>query len=96
VLCENGAVEYHFQAGGRSFEVGEPTNKLTVYRAEGDPEQLTVDQTDAYANEVGYFIECVRTGTVAARATPIDAQRALRLGLAVRQSAETGATVTLT
>src|SRR5680860_112397 len=78
VLCETGAIEYHFQAGGRSFEVGEPTNHLTVYRQEGEPEILAVDQTDAYANEVGYFIECIRSGTKADRATPRDALAALR------------------
>ena len=95
VLCEQGAIEYHFQAGGRSFEVGEPTNRLTVYRNDGDPEQLTVEQTDAYANEVGYFVECIQTGTAATRATPADAQAALRVGLAAKHAAETGERVPL-
>jgi len=95
VLCEQGAVEYHFQAGGRSFEVGEPTNRLTVYRSEGEPEQRTVGQTDAYENEVGYFIECIRNGTPATRATPREAQLALRVGLAAKASAESGETVRL-
>ncbi len=95
ILCENGAIEYHFQAGGRSFEVGEPTNRLTVYRAEGDPELISVEQTDAYANETGYFIDCIRGGQPATRATPADAQLALRVGLAARESAETGQTKAL-
>jgi len=95
VLCERGAIEYHFQAGGRSFEVGEPTNRLTIYREDGDPELLTVDQTDAYANEVRYFIECIQAGIVAERATPRDARIALRVGLAAKRSAETGERITL-
>lgn len=95
VLCERGAIEYHFQAGGRSFEVGEPTNRLTLYREEGNPELLRVDQADAYANEVGYFIECVRAGTVAERATPCDARTALTVGLAAKASAETGERIVL-
>ncbi len=96
VLCERGAIEYHFQAGGRSFEVGEPTNRLTVYRNDGDPELLPIEQSDAYANEVGYFIDCIRTGTAADRATPHDARIALRVGLAAKRSAETGARIVLT
>lgn len=95
VLCEHGAVEYHFQAGGRSFEVGEPTNSLIVYRNEGDPEEMIVDQSDAYTNEVVYFIDCVRSGAPAERATVHDAYQALKVGLAARASAETGETVTL-
>lgn len=95
VLCEHGAVEYHFQAGGRSFEVGEPTNTLKVYRNEGDPEVIEVDQTDAYANETGYFIDCIRQGVPADRATPRDALLACRLGLAAKESAEFGRTVAI-
>lgn len=95
VLCERGAIEYHFQAGGRSFEVGEPTNRLTIYPEDGDPELLAVDQSDAYANEVGYFVDCVRSGTAAERATPRHARVALRVGLAARQSAETGERIVL-
>ena len=96
VLCARGAIEYHFQAGGRSFEVGEPTNRLTVYREDGAPELLDVDQTDGYANEVGYFIECIRSGTEAERATPRDARIALQVGLAAKASAETGERIVLT
>ncbi len=93
ILCEQGAVEYHFQAGGRSFEVGEPTNTLTVYRNEGDPEVIEVEQTDAYVNETGYFIECIRNGVPADRATPRDALLASRVGLAAKESVEFQRTV---
>jgi predicted dehydrogenase len=95
VLCERGAVEYHFRAGGRSFEIGEPTNELSVYRAEGDPEVLTVEQSDPFENEVAYFVECIREGKPATRATPADAHRALQVALAARASATSGEPVTL-
>jgi predicted dehydrogenase len=95
ILCERGAVEYHFQAGGRSFEVGEPTNTLTIYRNDGDPDVVSVAQSDPYTNEVAYFIDCVRSGAPAERATVHDAYAALRVGLAAKQSAETGSAVTL-
>ena len=93
ILCEHGAVEYHFQAGGRSFEVGEPTNTLTIYRNDGDPEVIEAEQIDAYVNETGYFIDCIRTGVPADRATPRDALLASRVGLAAKESVEFQRTV---
>lgn len=93
VLCENGAVEYHFRAGGRSFEVGEPTNELKVYRNEGDPETVAVEQTDPYANECSYFIECVRSGAVPERSTPAAALDAMRVSLAALASVDANAPV---
>ena len=95
VLCDNGAVEYHFRAGGRSFEVGEPTNVLTIYRNEGDPEVVEVEQTDPYENECAYFIQCVRDGTPADRSTPAAAIAAMRLSLAAQASAASGGPVTI-
>ena len=95
VLCERGAIEYHFQAGGRSFEVGTPTNRLTVYREQGDPEVLPVAQSDPFANEVGYFIDCIRNGAPAERATPRTARLAMQVALAAKASAETGQRITL-
>jgi predicted dehydrogenase len=95
VLCERGALEYHFRAGGRSFEHGEPKSELTIFRNEGDPEVLAVEQTDAFFNEVEYFIECVRSGAAADRATPGDALVALDVAIAATQSAGSGSRITL-
>ncbi|MGB3328884.1 MAG: Gfo/Idh/MocA family oxidoreductase [Thermomicrobiales bacterium] len=95
ILCEAGAVEYHFRAGGRSFEVGTPTNELLVYRNEGDPELIAVEQTDAYENETAAFIACVREGHQPELGTPADALSALQVALGAKESAETGRLVTL-
>ena len=90
VLCETGALEYHFRAGGRSVEMGSGVNDLTLFPNEGDPVRLTPEQQDPYAAEVAYFVECVRNGTPAVRATPEDARLALRVALAARDSLERG------
>lgn len=95
VLCDSGALEYHFSAGGRSFEEGEGTNRLTIYPGSGDPVVATVEQADPFAAEVGYFAECVRTGQTPERVTASDAVLALRLALAARSSIEDGTTVGL-
>jgi predicted dehydrogenase len=84
VLCEAGAFEYHFRAGGRSVEVGGSTNSLIYYPNEGDPETIMPAQEDGYYGEIAYFTECVRSGAKATRATPADARLALKVGLAAR------------
>jgi predicted dehydrogenase len=95
VFCENGAVEYHFRAGGRSFEVGEPTNELTVYRNDGDPEVVEVEQSDPFANECAYFIACVRAGTQPERSMPLTGMEAMLVSLAAQGSAERGVSVAI-
>ncbi len=93
VLCERGAVEYHFRAGGRSVEMGGGVNDLVLYPADGDPVRLEVEQRDPYAAEVAYFVDCLLTGRPADRATPEDARLALRVALAARDAVEQGQTV---
>ena len=90
VLCERGALEYHFRAGGRSVEMGGGANDLTLFPSEGEPVRLTPEQRDPYAAEVAYFVDCVRRGEPATRATPADARLALRVALAARESLEQG------
>lgn len=96
VLCERGCVEYNFQAGGRSVEMGvAPGTGLTIYPDEGDPQPVEVEQIDPYQAQINYFIDCVRQGTPALRATPEAGLAALRVGLAARASLESGNEVTL-
>ncbi len=90
VLGETGALEYHFRAGGRSVEMGAGINELTLFATEGDPERLAPEQIDPYAAECAWFVQCVRDGTPADRATPADARTALAVALAARESAERG------
>jgi len=95
VLCESGALEYHFRAGGRSVEMGAGVNDLVLYPKDGDPTPVTVPQQDAYTAEIAYFVDCIRTGQPATRATPADARLALQVGLAARTSIEERAPVSI-
>jgi predicted dehydrogenase len=90
VLCERGAMEYAFRAGGRSVEMGAGVNDLTLFPKDGDPMRLAPAQTDPYAAECAYFIDCIREGKPATRATPADALQALAVSLAARDSLERG------
>ena len=58
VLCEEGAMEYAFRAGGRSVEMGGGVNELTLYPNEGDPLRLSPAQVDPYTAECAYFVDC--------------------------------------
>jgi predicted dehydrogenase len=93
VLCQTGALEYHFRAGGRSVEMGTGVNDLILYPNEGDPSKLSVAQQDPYLAEIAYFVDCTRTGQPATRATPADARLALQVGLAARDAIESRETV---
>lgn len=88
VLCETGAVEYTFQAGGRSVEMGTGRNDLMLYPNEGDPSKIVPEQIDPYLAECQYWVECIREGKPATRATPADARLALKTGLAARRALE--------
>jgi len=88
VLCERGAAEYHFQAGGRSVEEGTGVNTLTFYPNEGAPESIVCEPVDPYHAEIAYFDACVRNNAPADRATLADAKLALRVALAARESIE--------
>jgi predicted dehydrogenase len=95
VLFETGALEYHFRAGGRSVEMGAGVNDLIEYPNDGDPVTLSVPADDPYSAEVAYFVDCVKSGQPAMRATPADARLALQVALAAKESLESGGTVPL-
>lgn len=90
VLCDEGAMEYAFSAGGRSVEMGAGVNELTLYPNEGDPLRLSPAQVDPYAAECAYFVDAIIRGNDADRATPADALQALAVALAARESLEQG------
>lgn len=93
LVCESGVVEYHFRAGGASFEQGRPASYLLLHE-DGRPSQpITFEAGDGYYNELAYFIDCIKTGKPPSRVTPGDARLAVQTALACRQSLEEGGTV---
>ena len=90
VLCERGALEYAFRAGGRSVEMGGGVNELTLFPDGGEPLRLDPPQIDPYVAECAYFLDAVRGGSPADRATPADGRMALAVALAARESLERG------
>lgn len=95
VLGTEGFLEYDFRAGGRSVDDAGGTNELVLFPNEGNPSQLEVKQVDPYLAEIEYFVECIRSGEPATRATPAAARLALDTALAARESMESNRTVSL-
>lgn len=95
VLGSSGFLEYDFRAGGRSVEAAGGTNELLLYPVEGDATQIEVEQKDPYFAEIEYFVDCIREGKAATRATPAAARLALATALAARESIESNRTVTM-
>ncbi len=91
VLCERGAIEYTFRAGGRSVEMGTGVNDLILYPETGEPIRLEIPQLDPYVAECAYFVDCVRRGQPAVRATPDDARTAVRVALAAKSALDDSA-----
>jgi predicted dehydrogenase len=88
LVCEKGVIEYHFRAGGASFEQGRPVSYLLLHE-DGNPSQpIPFDAGDGYYNELAYFMECVKNGTPPGIVTPQDARLAVQTALACRQSLE--------
>ncbi len=95
VLGSEGFLEYDFRAGGRSVDDAGGTNELLLFPNEGNPAKLDVKQIDPYLAEIEYFVECIRSGQPATRATPAAARLALDTALAARESIESNRAVSL-
>jgi UDP-N-acetylglucosamine 3-dehydrogenase len=93
VMCEKGVIEFHFRAGGASFEQGQPVSYLVVHEPGHPSQPLAFEPGDGYLNELTYFIQCVKSGTPPARVTPADARLAVQTALASRASLERGEAV---
>jgi predicted dehydrogenase len=93
VLCEGGVVEFIFRAGGVSVEMGGGAS-LMVHEA-GKSYPLDAKPGDAYDNQAGYFIDCLRKGIKPSLGTPEQARMAVATSIAARRSLENGGVVGL-
>jgi predicted dehydrogenase len=95
VLCENGMLDYRFQAGGASIEQGQPVNTLMLHEPERPNQLLAVEAGDAYEREIAYFVKCVQTNHAPTLVPPEEARMAVQTALAARRSIESGKPVEL-
>ena len=90
VLCEGGALEYHFRGGGASFEQGQPISYLLLHEPEQPSQPVSFLAGDGYLNELSYFIKCVVSNIPPNRITPAEARLAVETALLSRRALEEG------
>ena len=94
VVCEKATIEWIFRAGKNIEERGLATN-IKIYNFDGSIETIEVNQTDAFLNEISYFIDCIENNKPIERATFLDGRNALEFALAAIKSAREQTTVKL-
>ncbi len=77
VVGDNGTVEF-------SSAVAPPT----LYRCDGEKEQLTLPDRDGYHAELEYFVECVNKGVKPAFCPPEESAASVKLGLLLLEARE--------
>lgn len=93
ILCEGGAIEYHFRAGGASFEQGQTVSYFFIYQDDRPGERVEIEVRNPFRCELAYFVDCVDSGIFPEILTPDDARLALQTSLASLESLELGVTV---
>lgn len=80
----------------RAFIRFDPTHKpalVAYWQNRTEPEYPAVEGLDAYAAEIAYFAECVRTGKAPERCMPLDARNSVAIIMAAKASIERRAPV---
>ncbi len=86
LLGSGGATEYRFRGEGPDIDGGPGRSDLWLFPNDGPASQLSVPAANAYQAEIDYFVDCIRTGRAADRATPAMAGQALRVALVAAES----------
>lgn len=93
VLCERGAVEFTYRAGGA--EIGTGSSSIVNVFTDEKAYVLETAQYDAYEKQAEYFAECIAENKKPKLGTPQQARLAVALSNAARKSLETNRAVTL-
>ncbi len=94
ILCEKGTVEWTFRAGKNIEERGLAAN-IKIYGNDGSVETIEAMQSDAFFNELSYFVDCIENNKPIEMATFEDGRMALEFALAAVKSAREQITVKL-
>ena len=86
ILCEKGTVEWIFRAGKNIEERSQAAN-IKIYNNDGSVDTIEARQSDAFFNELSYFINCIEKNIPIENATFEDGKTALEFALAAIKSA---------
>lgn len=85
-----GTVDFNFTAGFNLENIGGAKSGLVYYKKNGEPAVIEVEQKDAYANEIEYFVGCVSENKQPEIILPSESREVLGLIHAIKKSLETG------
>lgn len=86
---KEGTAEFIFKAGFNLENRNDVISSLVLYKNGKDPVEIPASQSDAYAQEVANFIECVRNGCDPEVITMDDSRHTLAVILSIKESLET-------
>lgn len=89
ILCERGDIELKAE-GYPQME-----KNVTIYTPNKEPRSVRIPEKDGYAEEIRYFIDCIRRDKQPEMIPPESALMALKTALAARRSVEEEAPVTI-
>ncbi|MDD3840397.1 MAG: Gfo/Idh/MocA family oxidoreductase [Clostridia bacterium] len=90
---QTGTVDFDFSAGFNLEDRESAINRMVLYQNQKDPEIVSIEQRDAYLNEIEYFIDCIKNDKPIEVVTPDESLEVLRIILALQESLETGRVV---
>jgi UDP-N-acetylglucosamine 3-dehydrogenase len=86
ILCQKATVEWIFRAGKNIEERSQAAN-IKVYNNDGSVDTIEAMQSDAFFNELSYFIDCIEKDKPIEKATFEDGRASLEFALAAIRSA---------
>jgi predicted dehydrogenase len=86
ILCEKGTIEWIFRAGKNIEERSQAAN-IKIYNNDGSVDTIEARQSDAFFNELTYFIDCIDKNKPIEKATFEDGKASLEFALAAIRSA---------
>lgn len=95
VMGSLAAAELYYSAGYDINQRDGAVAELRIFREGKAPEIIKLEQYDAYAAEIGYFIDCLEKGEKPQVVTPEQSVEVIRLVNAIKESADTNTVVKL-
>ena len=95
IIGSKATAEFHYRAGYSINDRDGAVCTLDIWRENGAPEHINVEQYNAYAAETAYFLDCIDKGTAPAVITPEDSVNVIHTINALEVSADNGTPVAL-
>ena len=90
IMGDKATAEFTYRAGYDINQRDGALCTLDIYRDGQPPEHAMPEQYNAYAAEIGYFLECLDKGVKPAVVTPPDSVEVIRMVNAIERSVNTG------